>query len=195
MIIGVDMDSVIADILPTIDAFHNKKYGTTLIPDDHSSYDLSGYWNCTAEEVYRRIFEYYESDEFHSTPPVAGAQRALTQLSVHHELHLITARPYDIEQKTHDWLNTYFPAIFTHIHHTNLISKGGKGKSIKKSDVCKALGATLMIDDHIEYALDCAENGIETILFPAPWNAGKSVSHPKVKKVNNWDEIVNMLPF
>lgn len=193
MIIGIDMDSVIAEIIRPIDLFHNRKYGTNITYDDHYSYDLRLYWNCTLEDMYKRIFEFYDSPEFQLTQPVQGAQEALTFLAQNHELHLITARPYDVEEQSRQWLGEYFPGIFKEIHHTNLISKGGKGISIKKSEICRKMGATVMVDDHIDYILDCADNAIMSYLFTAPWNASKTISHPHVKRVAGWKELVGLI--
>lgn len=193
MIIGIDMDSVIAEIIRPIDLFHNRQYGTSITYTDHADYNLCLYWNCSLDDMYKRIFEFYASPEFQDTKPIVGSQEALTLLAQQHELHLITARPYDVEKQSREWLNEYFPNIFKEIHHTNLISKGGKGMSIKKSEICRKMGATVMIDDHIDYILDCADNFIMSYLFPAPWNADKTVSHPHVKRVAGWKELVGLI--
>ena len=193
MIIGVDMDSVIAEIIRPIDLFHNRQYGTNITYDDHESYDLRLYWNCSLEDMYRRIFEFYDSPEFEETKPVAGSQSALGILAEDHELHLITARPYDVEAQSRKWLDKHFPRIFKEIHHTNLISKGGKETSVKKSEICRKMGATVMIDDHIDYILDCAESAITSYLFPAPWNRGKKIVHPRIRQITGWEEAVELI--
>ena len=46
-----------------------------------------------------------------------------------------------------------------------------------------------MIDDHITYALDCAENGILTLLLDTPWNKKENIAHPLLKRVASWDDI------
>lgn len=193
MIIGIDMDSVIAEIIRPIDLFHNRKYGTNVSYEDHESYDLRLYWDCSLEDMYKRIFEFYESPEFQETKPVPGSQRALAILAQDHKLHLITARPYDVEAQSRRWLDKHFPDIFTEIHHTNLISKEGKGTSVKKSEICRKMGATVMVDDHIDYILDCAENAIISYLFPAPWNRGKKIEHAHVRQIAGWEEAVELI--
>lgn len=189
MNIGVDMDSVIAEIIRPIDAFHNRVYNTRFEYDNHNTYDLQALWACSKEEMYNRIFEFYHSPEFLNTKPIEGSQKGIQELSKLHNLHLITARPHDIEQKTEQWLNTFFPQQFTSITHTNLISKNGKGIGLKKSTIGKRLKIDIMIDDHIPYALDCAEHEIYTLLFRAPWNERTIVSHPHLKKVATWTEV------
>lgn len=133
MIIGVDMDSVIAELIRPADRFHNRVYGTSIQYDDHTSYDLRNNWECDLEEMFRRIFEFFNSPEFSTILPISGSQKVLTQLSRRHSLHLITSRPHSIEEKSKKWLNEYFPHVFNSIHHTNQISEKGFGKGIKKS--------------------------------------------------------------
>lgn len=140
-----------------------------------------------------RIFEFYDSPEFQETKPVTGSQHALTLLARDHELHLITARPYDVEEQSHQWLNKHFPHIFKDVHHTNLISKGGVGASIRKSEICRRMGATVMIDDHIDYILDCAGHNITSYLFLAPWNKDKKTNNPHIKEVAGWEEVVELI--
>jgi uncharacterized HAD superfamily protein len=189
MIIGVDMDSVIAEMVRPLDSFHNRVYGTKIKYDDHLEYELQLYWHCTDAEVFTRLFEFYESKEFTNMLPIEGSQKALRNLAKKHELHLITARPHDIEEQTHAWINRYFKGIFKDIHHTNLISKGGIGVGVKKSAICKKMGAKIIIEDFMHYALDCADNGIQTLLFPAPWNIQKDIKHASIKKVSGWEDV------
>lgn len=40
--------------------------------------------------------------------------------------------------------------------------------SRKKSDICKAVGASLLIDDNPSYAMECAAAGINVLLYD--WN-------------------------
>ncbi|MCX6732375.1 MAG: hypothetical protein NTV98_02440, partial [Candidatus Roizmanbacteria bacterium] len=189
MNIGVDMDSVIAEIIRPIDVFHNRVYKTNLEYNDHKFYDLRSVWLCSQEEVYGRIFEFYNSPEFAKTKPIEGSQEGIKELSKLHNLHLITSRPHDIEQKTKQWLSTFFPHQFASVTHTNQISKNGKGLSTKKSAIGKELKIDIMIDDHITYALDCADNEIFTLLFEAPWNKDVVINHAHLKKVASWKEV------
>lgn len=193
MIIGVDMDSVIAEIIRPMDTFHNRLYGTNLTYEDHTEWDLSKLWGCDFEEMFVRIFKYYDSPEFAHTLPVEGSQKALRELAKKHSLHLITSRPFTIEAESHKWLNLHFPAIFNSIHHTNQVSEEGFGKGTKKSVICKQIHADFMIDDHIENILDCADYEINTIMFPAPWNTQMELKHPFVQRIGGWKEIQSYL--
>ena len=189
MNIGVDMDSVLAEIIRPLDAFHNRKYITNISYEDNIDYSLSVMWHCSEEEVYVRIFEFYNSPEFNTVQPVFGSQKTVKELSKLHNLHIISSRPHSIEDKTKQWISIHFPHTFASIIHTNQVVQKGKGKRVKKSEICKSLKIDLMIDDHIDYALDCADNEIRTLLFEAPWNKNYKVPHPHLKKVASWDEV------
>jgi len=189
MNIGVDMDSVIVDIMGPLDLFHNRAYKTNLKYDDHRIYDLSTVWLCSKEEVGKRIYEFYYSPEFLSVKPIAHSQEKLRELSKLHNLHLITSRPSEIEEMSKKWLHTYFPHIFTSVHHTNQATKNKKEETHKKSAIAKKLKIDIMIDDHITYALDCADNEILTLLFDAPWNRHYTNTHTFLKRVASWEEI------
>jgi len=49
-----------------------------------------------------------------------------------------------------------------------------EGASRKKSDICHAIGATVLIDDNPGYALECAAAGIHVLLYDwqnlYPWS-------------------------
>jgi len=191
MKIGIDMDSVIAEIIAPMVEFHNERYHTNLTVEDHVAYDLSRVWKCDPTDVLSRIFEYYESPFFDKVQPVPGSQTAIRHLSRKHELILITSRPYVIEQKTREWLRVYFPGMFKKICHTNQVSRAHEERK-RKSQVCRDEGISLMIDDAVDYALDCAEAGIQVYLFPALWNR-KAPVHKRIQPVRGWDEIITLL--
>lgn len=191
MKIGVDMDSVIADLIPPMVAFHNERYHTDLTVSSHSNYNLSVVWKCDPTDVLFRIFEYYESPHFDRVMPIKGAVEGINRLSEKHELILITARPHRIEHKTHAWLQKHFHGKFNKILHTNLVSSKNETRK-KKSQVCKEEGISAMIDDAPDYAIDCASEGIQVYLFPALWN--KTIQpHKLIRPVSGWDEIVTLL--
>lgn len=191
MKIGIDMDSVIAEILGPMVEFHNRKYFTTLTSEDHTMYDLSAVWRCSPNEVLTRIYEYYESSFFDSVQPVEGSLQGVEYLYKKYDLYLITSRPHIIENKTASWLNTFFPGKFKKICHTNQISQEHEIKKMK-STVCKEEGIMHMIDDAPDYALDCASVNIQVYLFSAPWNYNYP-RHKHIKPVKGWDEIVQLL--
>jgi uncharacterized HAD superfamily protein len=189
--IAIDLDSVIADLMEQVVPFHNERYHTSLTLEDYTDYALTSLWNCSQEEKILRIFEFYESPYMDKVQPMPGSNKALHHLSKNNDLFVVTSRPYSIENKTIEWLNTYFPDIFKSIHHTNQFL-GATEKHVKKSAVCKEIQADIMIEDNVDFATDCVESGITTYLINQPWNKNQTVDS-KIVRVNGWSEIVKYI--
>lgn len=191
MKIGVDMDSVLAEIMIPLVNFHNDLYGTDLKLEDHIHYDLTKVWKCSNDEVLEKIDKFYRSSYFDKTQPVKGAKEGIGHLSKKHELIVITSRPYSIENKTLGWLAKHFPGTFKSVQHTNHINFD-KSKKRDKSSVCMELGIKLMIDDCLEFAEDCAGKNIKVLLVDTPWNRSDKL-HKNITRVLSWEEIVKLL--
>lgn len=191
MKIGIDLDAVVADMMSPLIDFHNKKYGTNFKIADHITFSIEKIWKCTEEEAIRRCFEFFQSDFLNQIKPVPGAVEGINLLSNQHELHVITSRPDLLNKHTSNWIEEYFPKKFKSINHSNQFSKKGSIKR-KKSNICKELKIDLMIEDHLEYALDCASLDIKVLLMNMPWNQTKEL--PKnIIRVNSWKEIINII--
>ena len=61
---------------------------------------------------------------------------------------------------------------------------------MSKSDMCKSIGAELLIDDNLHYANDCATSGINAILFGKyAWNKYEDDLHENIHHVHHWDDV------
>ena len=73
------------------------------------------------------------------------------------------------------------------------------GPSKPKSQLCQELGAQLLIDDNPVYALECAQRGIEVLLFDwelgYPWSktAGGGPQHELITRVSSWAHVEAVL--
>ncbi len=182
------MDSVIADINPQLVAFHNTRYGTNHTVVDYDGYDLKEPWSTDYEGVLKKVNEFYDSEFLDNTIPVEGSIEGLSYLSTKYEPVLITARPPRIENKTRSWLNKYFPNVFKHAIHTNLITEN-KSISKSKSQVCKDFDIEIMIDDVLTYAHDCAREDIRVFLLEQPWNAKATKLHANITRLKSWKDV------
>ena len=112
----------------------------------------------------------------------AGAVEALRRLKTKHDLEVVTSRQFAIEESTHAWLAAHFPDTFADVHFGNHFAKEGAAR--KKSEICSAIGAHVLIDDNPTYARDCAAHGIHVLLFnwnlSYPWceDATECAPHP-----------------
>ncbi len=187
MKIGVDLDSVLANFCVSLHEYHNEAYATDYPLKAYNTHDLRQVWNVDEEEVVKRLFDFYDTEYLENIPLTPGAQKAVKSISDFHTLYLITSRPDKFHHKTQNWIAKNFPGMFTDVLCTNQVSaKGSKSKT--KSEICLAVGAQIMIDDHLVFAYDCAEANIDVLLYDQPWNR-KHKLPKKIKRMHSWKEI------
>ena len=191
MKIGIDMDEVLVDTIAAMIIFHNKKYKTNLTIENFTSYNFWEVWGGTKTEAIEKVKLFYPTNYFKNAQPLFGAVSSIKKLSKIAELHIVTSRPEKLtSQQTIESLSKYFTNKFKAVHFTNYYSEYGKLKS--KSAVCKELGITILIDDSLAYARECAKKGIKVMLLDKKYN--QAVRLPKnVFRVNSWGEIVEKI--
>ena len=64
----------------------------------------------------------------------------------------------------------HFPGIFSDLHFGNHFGRaaapGAAAKpKVSKPEMCRAIGAVALVDDSADYAAQCAEAGVPTVLF------------------------------
>lgn len=187
MLIGLDLDSVLADLMTPLNDFYNKRHGTDFRVDDYFEFNLSLVWGCSIEDVYSIIFDFYESELMDQIPLMPGANEAVSYLKKDHELVVITARPDMTKATTVGWLNNHFPDTFSRIVLTNQVSREDIVAKTK-GEIGSELGIEAMIDDNIDNVMDCIQHGIKGYLFSSPWNQDKTISD-KIIRIHNWQEI------
>jgi len=190
MKIAIDIDEVLSDTLTALISFHNEKYGTSLKKSDFHSYKYWEVWGGTMEEAITKVYEFYESDYFKNINPVQNSQIAVKSLKKHHDLVVVSSRQHEIEEKTLEWLEKHFPKAFSDVHFTNAYSLSGQSQ--KKSIVCHYLNAKTLIDDCLDYAIECSRSMEMVFLFDSPWNRLDLLPY-KVRRVRSWNEIVERL--
>ena len=189
--IGLDLDSVLAEIMSPLNNYHNRIYKTNHQINHYTTFDLSIVWNCTKEQAMDRVYEFYYSSDFDLIIPVDGAFDAINKLVKNYELIVITSRPHITQKKTDQWIKKYFSNNISKIIHTNQFSKHDQKKKLK-SQVARELDISIFVEDNIEYANDCAINSIQTYLIDMPWNQSKDLNS-NIIRVNSWNEIVKHL--
>mgnify|MGYP001599086336 FL=1 len=170
MIIGIDVDEVLAEMLEAFLEFHNQNYKTALQKKDMFSYSFHEVIGGTDEETRKKLIAFFDTDLFQNIRPVQGSLEAISRLAKEHKLCIITARPNILRVQTERWLQQYFPDCFQSIDLTN--QWHGEGSRKLKSEVGKKNKIDMMIDDSLHHAQDCASQGIYTLLadFQYPCN-------------------------
>ncbi len=165
--IALDMDEVIADVLPKFLQLYEQMYGDHLTKEDYwgkKIYDIRG-----SREMRSVLFE---KGFFRDLPPIPGSQEGLKRLMEHYDVYITTAAMEfrnSFEDK-YDWLAEHFPFV----HWKNVVFLGDKS----------VIGAEYMVDDHAFNLETFRGTGI---LFTAYHN----VHENRFPRVNNWEELVH----
>lgn len=189
MKIALDIDDVLSESGQNLIDFYNNLHATEKTLADIVDFNLATTFKITLEQADVMLNDWYLSPFFPDMKVREGAQEAVSYLAKKHTLYSITSRPFEIEHLTIQWLDKHFPDTFVEITHTNSGHYSGGKTGIKKSDVCKRIGATVIVEDNVKYANDCAENGITTFLMERPWNKGQKI-HPDIIKVKDWSDFL-----
>jgi 5'(3')-deoxyribonucleotidase len=187
MRIGIDLDDVLVPFLQTFIKYYNLTYDTSYKMDDFFSYH---YWEITGEtrdESIQKVYDFHQTPYFKNMKPIAGAQEAVNQLRLNHDLFVITSRQDYIAEVTKLWVNQYFPHAFSDIVLTNNFAKGSNSRT--KRQYCDLLGIEVLIDDSPEYAVECLAPGRKILLPDRPWNQGLGLT-PGINRVYSWQEII-----
>lgn len=189
-VIGIDLDDVLLDFNPALYAWHNALYNTTFKYEDITSYFIEDILQCTRDEVFAKITEFYQTNEHARILPIPGALEAVKNLNQNHTLIVVTSKPDYLRPLTTKWLEKYFPNIFQTIHFTNHFL-GDESNRRTKSEICKELGIEVFIEDGPSHALDVATVCETVFLFNRPWNQVDVA--PPIVRVSSWEEIVQKL--
>ncbi|CAA3005079.1 uncharacterized protein LOC111404026 isoform X1 [Olea europaea subsp. europaea] len=197
IMIAVDVDEVLGNFVSALNQFIADRYSLNHSVAEYHVYEFFKIWNCSRDEADIRVHEFFKTSYFKKgIHPIPGAQKALQKLSKFCNLSVVTSRQNAIKEHTIEWIERYYPGLFKEIQFGNHFALDGKSR--RKSDICKSLGAKVLIDDNPRYAIECAEVGIKVLLFDYensyPWSKMESVNrHPLVTKVHNWEEVEHQL--
>lgn len=186
--IGVDLDDVLFDLMQQLIDFHNTEYGTELgLPDVRYFNEIERVFGCTVAQKNERIRHFYESAMHDATRPVAGAPEAITLLAQTHSLHIVTARPSWMSQKTVALLSRHFEPVFATMDFTGFYLEAPERRRTK-ADVCNDHGLGIFVDDALHNAVDIAAIGCTVLMPDKPWNQGELP--PNVYRIfGGWPEI------
>ncbi len=192
-IIAVDIDEILAGFIDYFIEYHNLTYKTRVTRDKVFSFDLHEVFEVTKEEIMDRMVKFGQEGHNVRISLVPGAKNGIDALlKKGYELHLVTARPTVIKPETELWINKHFPDKFTDLHNAFNSNIHQEGSKKKKWEICKEIGASVLIEDHLENAIGCAENGIRVYLMDTPWNQTENLP-PEVIRVKSWEEITTAL--
>lgn len=195
--VAVDVDEVLGSFLAALNLFIEETYWEHHDISDYYIYDFMKIWNCSQMEANHRVHAFFDSDHFkNGISPIPGAHRTLLQLAPFCQLVVVTSRQNVIKERTLEWIDRYYAGIFKEVHFGNHFALDGPSR--RKSEICRCLGANVLIDDNPRYAIDCAESGIEVLLFDLhggyPWSKTPcGPQHALITRVRDWQEVEQAL--
>lgn len=193
IVVAVDVDEVLGNFVSALNVFIAERYSSYHTVSEYHVYEFFRVWKCSRAEAEIRVHEFFRTKYFTSgINPIPGSHTVLCNLSTFCNLSIVTSRQNVIKNHTCEWIEKHYPGLFKEIHFGNHFALDGSSRP--KSEICRSLGAEVLIDDNPRYALECAEAGIRVLLFDYhnsyPWCKDASVeSHGLVTKVRNWEEV------
>ena len=173
MIVGVDIDNVIADTEKEVRRVMFEDRGIKLARDDFKHYSLDRMPGITRDDLDFINGRFESGQIFLEVEPIEGAREILARLMNRHKVVLVTSRPPRIEKYTREWL-TKNEIPFHELHFTPESKLNG-------------IAYDLFIEDQDNFAREIADSGTYVLLYDAPWN--RHFTHENCERVHSWDDI------
>ena len=194
MKIGTDVDEVLVPFAANYCIYHNNSYGTKANETDLKIYRLETLFNLTSDENFRRISDFYKTEQFRNIPLHPFAKEFIAEIARRGYLnHLITSRYAAAREFTPQWAGSTFGSdvkgvLFTaDSHYDEEYTR--KHKIMSKADTCIYNGLDIIIEDNLTNALVCAEKGIHVILMNKKWNENGSLPERVTRAYNFGDAL------
>lgn len=190
-VVASDLDDVVVETAEAIIVNYNSEHGTSMTLENFYSQDYVNVWGAPDKETaVRRVNAYLDSDEYFNLPPTQEAIDVIRELKARHTLYIVTGRPDFVATATLRWLDKHLPDIFEDVIFSNYFMDADVQS---KGDICRSIGATVLIDDHLDHLQSAANEGIRGILFGSyPWNQASELPRG-VARVSGWNEILETL--
>lgn len=168
--IAIDMDDVLADLVPKWLSVYNKEWDDNLVKEDLLEWDITKF---VKPECGDKIYEIIMRDGFYADLDIiSGAQEGVKALQeMDYNICIASASPKSAYTDKHNWIKKHFPTINT----DNIIFT--KNKSLVKAD--------LLLDDGI-HNLE-SFTGFK-VLFTNPWNK----TEERFVRMSEWGEFVSL---
>jgi 5'(3')-deoxyribonucleotidase len=196
-IIAVDIDDVIADTTDAIRLWGNAKSGIEMTKEHYSiPGEYWGYYERVWEQkglngvlIYDDAESSLIADEL-EVPLLAGASFAIKELQKQYSVVLITSRTPLMEPVTRRWIDEHFAGLDIQLYFAKN-PKNAVGPAKTKGQLCKELGAFLLIDDNVDHCQSVLDERLEAVLFgDYGWQTGL----PKgAVRCNDWPAVLEYM--
>lgn len=194
-LIAIDIDDTIADSTESLRIAANERSGLNIPAEVYRQKgEYWGYYEAILakygiDKVYTLQDNKAEMEADQSTILVIeGARDALATLTKHYRIVFITAREESCEPATHRWLAEKFDGLKYDLHFIDHIH-GESG--LTKGQLCKRLGAELLIDDNDAHCQSAVAEGVGAIRFGEyGWHGENEDQIPCCK---TWQDVLEYL--
>lgn len=194
---GIDLDEVLFETVNQWLIFHGNKinniFATREDISDYHFYKIEKF-NLSKDTSVDRFRSFLGSESTNDILPVVWAKEWLERIKAQwNTLIGITWRLAEYESWTDKALKNYYDGLLSKVIYLGAYSDMSSPKVTQrtKSEVCKELGITTMVEDDMYFAQELADNGVKVYLLAKPWNVTqKNGMHPNIIKVSWWDEIL-----
>ncbi len=192
--VAIDLDEVVFPFMEGINAHYNRLFGTSYKVSDYHDYNLEAVWDQPKNRVDQIIREFLSGDVRH-LQPMDGAVMGLKVLEQEFQMAAVSMRDglSTIVQATQRYLQHHGADVFDlGIHLCGNRHLGTPHRS--KLDVCRALGAQYLLDDHPQNVLACAAGGMYCVLHGTmPHSRLEGPIPERVYVAKDWPESTAML--
>ena len=166
-VIAVDIDEVLCPFFKPLMDWRKVTPQAKTYP-----YRFSHVMNISDAHSKRIVQQFYNTDEFSLLEPIKGSQNGMAYLrGLGYDIYAVTGRQSAARNQTEKWLNTYFSHTVDDLIMTNSFTE----YDIPKVKICRAIGASLIIDDNLDICRECISGGVRSLNFIGdpmyPWCA------------------------
>jgi 5'(3')-deoxyribonucleotidase len=170
--IAVDIDEVLCPFLLPMAKWKGLK-----IKKNNFPYVYRDIFDIPELKSREMVYGFYESDEFRHLEPIQGARSGITRLyDEGYKIYIVTGRQSRVRDETERWLNWNFPFQI----HDLIMTNSYTPNELAKEDICKGIGANMIIDDNYDICVQCETNHIKALNFVGdpmyPWCEDSSLA-------------------
>lgn len=184
MKIGIDIDEVVVEFFKEYLKLFNERFEKNLVLDDILKFEIWEFTDVSKEDALSLAEEFNSSDNFFKMNFVDDSKESLFKINENFDIHFITSRPENLNEKTKIFLKSHFKEMDFDLHFSGGVWNDRKSKS----QICKELEIPVLIEDRRKYALECAQEGIKVLLLDKSWN--QNCEHENIICVKDWNEIM-----
>lgn len=192
--IAVDIDDTLTDSTELVRLIANERLGVNV---SREAYQVEGeYWGyydqvweengLTDRISFDEILQVLVSER-RDAPFLPHATFSLSQLAKQYNVVLVTSREAVREEVTRQWFNEHLNAHVSDVYFTTLHRNAQR---LTKGQICRELGACMLIDDNVEHCQSALAEGVDAILFGS-YGWQYTVPNDMVR-CRDWHEVLEM---